>query len=232
MPTSSANLKVLYEDNHLLVVDKPPLLATMGVREGEDSLFQRARDYIKHKYSKPGKVYIGVVSRIDSFVSGVVIFARTSKAASRLSEQFRLGSVKKIYWAIVPDELPAEEGHLEDRLVKNESRQRMVVLAKDAPPVSGEKIARLKYRTIGIWESFRLIEVELETGRKHQIRVQLENAGCPIVGDRKYGSKLQFTTGIALHSRQLVIEHPTRKVVQSFESEPPGWWNIGLYGLS
>jgi 23S rRNA pseudouridine1911/1915/1917 synthase len=165
-------------------------------------------------------------------VSGVVIFARTSKAASRLSEQFRLGTVTKKYWAIVPDDLPAAEGRLEDRLVKNEARQRMVVLPKDAPPVRGEKIARLKYRTIGIRESLRLIEVELETGRKHQIRVQLENAGCPIVGDRKYGSKSRFKTGIALHSRELVIEHPTRKVVQSFESEPPRWWNIGLYRLS
>lgn len=232
MPSPSAKLNVIFEDNHLLVVDKPPLLATMGVREGEDSLLQRARDYIKHKYDKPGKVYLGVVSRIDSFVTGVVVFARTSKAASRLSEQFRNGSVRKVYWALVPDELPCPEGQLEDRLVKNESQHRMAALRKNAPPVPGEKTARLRYRTIGRRGSLRLLEVELETGRKHQIRVQLENAGCPIVGDRKYGSQLPFKQGIALHSRRLVIEHPTRKVVQSFESEPPDWWNLGLYRLS
>jgi 23S rRNA pseudouridine1911/1915/1917 synthase len=231
MPVPPSQLKVIFEDNHLLVVDKPPLLPTMGVGKGEDSLFHRAQDYIKQKYNKPGKVYIGVVSRIDSFVSGVVVLARTSKAASRLSEQFRSGTVKKTYWAIVPGELSHPEGFLEDRLVKNESQHRMVALGKNAPVVAGEKTARLCYRTIGKRGSLQLLEVELETGRKHQIRVQLENAGCPIVGDRKYGSQLPFAMGIALHSRQLVIEHPTRKVVQSFESDPPAWWNIGLYRL-
>lgn len=232
MPAPSTKIKVIFEDNHLLVVDKPALLPTMGVGQGEDSLLNRAREYIKQKYNKPGKVYIGVVSRIDSFVTGVVVFARTSKAASRLSEQFRQGSVQKTYWAIVPDEMPAGQGVLEDRLVKSESRHRMVAIGKYAAPIAGEKPARLKYRKIGTRQSLCLLEIELETGRKHQIRVQLENAGCPIVGDRKYGSQIPFKKGIALHSRRLVIEHPTRKVLQSFESEPPAWWNVGLYRLS
>ena len=230
MPTESPKLNVIFEDNHLLVIDKPPLLATMGTRENEDSLLDRARQYIKRKYNKPGKVYLGVVSRLDSFVTGVIVFARTSKAASRLTNQFRIRSVEKKYWAIIPNRLP-NEGVLEDRLVKDESRHRMVVIKKHAPKLPGEKLARLRFRTLGTHESVRLIEVELETGRKHQIRVQLENAGCPIVGDRKYGSDKPFKTGIALHSRHLVLEHPTKKVVQSFQSDPPTWWNIERFEI-
>lgn len=221
-----SNLKVIFEDNHLLVVDKPPLLATMGVKEGEDSLFLRAKSYIKQKYNKPGDVYIGVVSRLDSFVSGVVVLARTSKAASRLSKQFREGTVEKKYWAIVPSNLPSPSGQLIDRVVKNEAQHRMVVVAEKNPHHKGEKEARLTYATIANIDSLSLIEVELETGRKHQIRVQLQNAGCSIVGDRKYDSELKFKRGIALHSRQLTIEHPTKKIAQSFKSEPPDWWNL------
>lgn len=234
--SNQSKLNVIFEDNHLLVIDKPPLLATMGVQEGEDSLVSQARDYIKQKYNKPGNVYLGVVSRLDSFVSGVIVLARTSKAASRLSEQFRNRTVEKKYWAIVPAGLPHPEGTLEDRLVKNESRHRMVVINVGAPSVPSEKVARLNYRTLGQSSSteqgaLSLIEVELETGRKHQIRVQLENAGCPIVGDKKYGSKMPFKRGIALHSRKLVVKHPTTKAIQSFQAEPPDWWQLGRFTL-
>jgi 23S rRNA pseudouridine1911/1915/1917 synthase len=231
MSSQPSNLKILFEDNHLLVIDKPPLLPTMGVREGDDSLVVQAREYIKEKYNKPGKVYLGVVSRLDAFVSGVIVLARTSKSASRLTEQFRNRSVEKTYWAIVPDRLPSRSGQLDDRLVKNESRHRMEALPLSAPAVPGEKSARLRYTTLGQHAGLRLIEVELETGRKHQIRVQLENAGCPIIGDKKYGSDLPFKRGIALHSRKLVIEHPTQKIPQSFQSDPPLWWNIGRFSL-
>jgi 23S rRNA pseudouridine1911/1915/1917 synthase len=232
----SPKLKILFEDNHLLVIDKPPLLATMGAREGDDSLLEQARDYIRQKYNKPGNVYLGVVSRLDAFVTGVIVFARTSKAASRLSEQFRSRSVEKKYWAIVPDALPHLTGRLEDRLVKNESRHRMVVVKKNAAAVPGEKTARLEYKTIGRFTptnatAQRLVEIELETGRKHQIRVQFEHAGCPIIGDQKYGSEVPFKRGIALHSRKLVIEHPTKKSIQSFQSEPPSWWNLERFTL-
>ncbi len=232
MTKHSQKLKVIFEDNHLLVVDKPALLATMGVREGEDSLINRARDYIKQKYNKPGNVYLGVVSRLDSFVTGVIVFARTSKSASRLTEQFRSRSAKKKYWAIVPEGLSIENGQLEDRVVKNEARHRMVVVPKNSPAVEGEKIAKLSYKTLAKHNHYRLLEIELETGRKHQIRVQLENIQVPIVGDKKYGSNLPFKQGIALHSRRLVIEHPTKKIIQSFESEPPQCWDIGRFGLS
>ena len=237
MPPNSSNLNVLFEDNHLLVINKPSLLPTMGAREGDDSLINRARHYIKQKYNKPGKVYLGVVSRLDSFVSGVIVLARTSKAASRLTEQFRRRSVEKKYWAIVPDDLPSDTGRLEDWLAKDESRHRMMVVDADAADEVRAKFAKMHYSTIGARETknghrFRLIEIELETGRKHQIRVQLENAGCPIVGDKKYGSQHPFRRGIALHSRQLVIEHPTQKVLQSFQAETPPWWNIDQYSIS
>jgi len=238
-----SKLKVIFEDNHLLVVDKPALLATMGTKAGEDSLYEQAKLYVKKKYNKPGNVYIGVVSRLDSFVSGVVVLARTSKAASRLSQQFREGTVEKKYWAIIPtvDSSLGDSGRLIDRVVKNEAQHRMIVLAKSSPKVAGEKEARLSYVCLGgnrsgkngsnesgspNRDTLKLIEVTLETGRKHQIRVQLENAGYPIVGDRKYGSDLPFARGIALHSRRLTIKHPTKKTLQSFESEPPEWWNL------
>ena len=232
MSSLPPNLNVIFEDNHLLVIDKPPLLPTMGAKEGDDSLVNQVRQYIKQKHGKPGNVYVGVVSRLDSFVSGVIVLARTSKAASRLTEQFRSRSVEKTYWAIVPDNLPGDSGQLENRLVKDESRHRMIVLNKTAPATPGEKVARLKYKTLGRHDQFRLIEVELETGRKHQIRVQLEHLGCPIVGDKKYGSQLPFKKGIALHSRKLVIEHPTRKVLQSFQADPPLWWKKGRFAVS
>ena len=233
-----SKLNVIFEDNHLLVIDKPPLLATMGSKPGQDSLYLQAQRYLKQKYNKPGNVFVGVVSRLDSFVSGVVVLARTSKAASRLSQQFRDGSVEKTYWAILPglpgQSLPAS-GRLIDRVVKNEAQHRMVVLPKTSPQVPSEREARLSYQTIGETgtnaksfnrDQFRLVEVKLETGRKHQIRVQFSNSGFPIVGDKKYDSSVKFERGIALHSRRLTIQHPTKKVLQSFESPVPDCWNV------
>ena len=232
MNKRNGKLNVIFEDNHLLVVDKPPLLATMGSKPGQDSLYLQAKSYIKQKYDKPGNVFIGVVSRLDAFVSGVVVLARTSKAASRLSQQFRDGSVQKTYWAIIPkgspDQLMPRSGWLVDRVVKNEAQHRMVVLPKSSQPVSSEKEARLSYQTIGETsnQKFRLVEIELETGRKHQIRVQFSNANCAIIGDKKYGSNVPFERGIALHSRKLRIQHPTKKVLQSFESAVPACWKV------
>ena len=232
MGKMNGKLNVIFEDNHLLVIDKPPLLATMGSKPGEDSLYLQAKSYIKQKYNKPGNVFIGVVSRLDSFVSGAVVLARTSKAASRLSQQFRNGTVEKTYWAIIPQGSAGQSiprsGRLVDRVVKNEAQHRMVVLPKSSPPVPSEKEARLSYQTIGQTndQKFQLIEIELETGRKHQIRVQFSNANCAIVGDKKYGSNVPFERGIALHSRRLTIEHPTKKVLQSFESPVPECWNV------
>ena len=225
------DFEILFEDNHLLVVDKPALLPTMGVQEGDDSLVKQAKEYLRRKYNKPGNVYLGVVSRLDSFVSGVIVLARTSKAASRLTDQFRRRAVGKYYLAIIPDEptLP-DAGELEDRLVKDESLHRMVVLKKNAPSAEQEKVAKLDYRTLGRHNQQRLLAVSLKTGRKHQIRVQLAAAGCPIIGDRKYESPASFKKGIALHSHRLVIEHPTTKETRSFQSDPPPFWRIDRFG--
>ncbi|MDB2526018.1 RluA family pseudouridine synthase [Mariniblastus sp.] len=237
MRPRSEKLNVLFEDNHLLVVNKPPLLPTMGVKEGELSLLSQSRQYIKKKYNKPGNVYLGIVSRLDAFVSGVIVLAKTSKAAGRLSEQFRNRTADKTYWAIIPDALKEESGRLEDWVIKNESLHRMTVIPKGKKSPTGAKVARLNYKTIGTEITNRqcptkLLEIKLETGRKHQIRVQLENAGASILGDRKYGSDLPFKRGIALHSRELSIEHPTNRVLQSFQAETPSWWNIDRYSLS
>ena len=237
MRPSSEKLNVLFEDNHLLVVNKPPLLPTMGVKEGELSLLTQSRQYIKKKYNKPGNVYLGIVSRLDAFVSGVIVLAKTSKAAGRLSEQFRNRTADKTYWAIIPDVLQEDSGRLEDWVIKNESLHRMTVVPNGKKNPTGAKIARLNYQTIVTEKNNRrsptkLLEIKLETGRKHQIRVQLENAGASILGDRKYGSELPFKRGIALHSRELSIEHPTNRVLQSFQAETPSWWNIDRYSLS
>ena len=194
------SMEILYEDNHLLAINKPAQLATMGVSEQEDSLLSQAKDYIREKYNKPGNVYLGVVSRLDSFATGAIVFARTSKAASRLSDQIRQRTIKKIYWALVPSDLAVPEATLEGWVYKDDARKRMFVSDKERPDA---KFARLKFRTIGKSGKFRMIEVDLETGRKHQIRAQFNHLGFPIIGDRKYASKEKFPHGIALHCRSL-----------------------------
>jgi 23S rRNA pseudouridine1911/1915/1917 synthase len=219
-------LKVLYEDNHLLVIDKPAPLATMGAEAGQPSLADLAKDYLRVKYNKPGNVYVGVVSRLDAFVTGVIVLARTSKAAARLTDQFRRRSVEKTYWAMVADPLPDQAGTLEHYVFKNDARHRMEVAAcRDQLPADA-KLARLAYRVIASHQHRSLMEVKLETGRKHQIRVQFESIGCPILGDRKYGSEVAFKQGIALHARFLSIDHPTKQKRIEFESEPPSVWRI------
>lgn len=226
-----STLNVLYEDNHLLVIDKPAQLATMGAEAGEPSLVEMAKDYLRAKYNKPGNVYVGVVSRLDAFVTGVIVLARTSKAASRLTDQFRRRSVEKTYWAIVADPLPGESGTLEHHVFKNDSRHRMEVVKNSQTAPADAKLARLAYRVIGIHAERSLLEVKLETGRKHQIRVQLESIGCPIVGDRKYGSEVSFKKGIALHSHSLSFDHPTTKDRLTFETALPPWWRLEKYDL-
>lgn len=219
-------LNVLYEDNHLLVIDKPAPLATMGAEEGESSLVLLAKDYLRVKYNKPGNVYVGVVSRLDAFVTGVIVLARTSKAAARLTDQFRRRSVEKTYWALVADPLPDPSGTLEHHIFKNDARHRMEVVSGRSEIPADAKLARLTYQVIGTHQRRSLLEVKLETGRKHQIRVQLESIGCPIVGDRKYGSEVPFKSGIALHSRFLSFDHPTTKQRLQFEAIPPKWWRV------
>lgn len=214
-------LQVLYEDNHVLVIDKPAGLVTQGAREDEDSAVLLAKAYLKRQYNKPGNVYLGIVSRLDACVSGVLLFARTSKAAARLNDQFRLRQVRKVYWALVEGSgLPAS-GQLTHWLWHDDRHHRVVVTSADQPQAQE---AKLSYRLIERRETRSLLEIELETGRKHQIRVQFADKGYPILGDRKYGSERSFPTGIALHARRLELEHPVQKTPLVIETPPPRYW--------
>lgn len=227
----SSQLPILFEDNHLLVVDKPAGIATMGALPGESTVVLQAAAYLKKKYNKPGNVFVGVVSRLDSRVSGVLVLARTSKAAGRLSDQIRRRSTQKRYLAWV--ELPtanASKSHevttsdwipLRDHLMKNEREQRMQIVAAPNPQ---SQQAELQYRFLANDDKNALLEVDLITGRKHQIRAQLSAAGMPIVGDSKYGSSRKYPGGIALHCHRLTIMHPTLRKEMSFASSPLGHW--------
>jgi len=219
----SEALQVLYEDNHLLIVNKPAGLATMGVGPDEPSLWRRACGYIKAKYQKPGNVYLGVVSRVDALVTGAVVFARTSKAAARLSEQFRETDVGKIYWALTERAPLPPTGVCVDWLWKDESLRRMVIANAHQP---GAVEARLSYRTMRQVENMTLVEIRLETGRKHQIRVQMASRNCPVVGDTRYGSRRTFPKGIALHARQLSLTHPTLKTRLEITAPLPAYWPV------
>lgn len=219
-------LQILLEDNHLLAVIKPAGLATMGVAAGETSVLTVARQYVKVRYAKPGNVYLGVVSRLDEPVSGVLLFARTSKAAARLSEQFRHRSVEKTYWAIVDGDGLPPSGRWEDVMAKDEPRKRMHRVGHDN--ADGAK-AVLEFRQLRRLSVGWLVEISPETGRKHQIRVQFAERGWPVLGDKKYGSKRNFPTGIALHSRRLAFDHPISKArIELVAPVPPCWKKYGV----
>ncbi len=219
-------LEVLYEDNHLLVLNKPAGLPTMGTPGPAPTLLILAKDYIKAKYHKPGNVYLGVMSRLDAPVTGVVLLARTSKAAARMTEQFRTHAVQKVYWALVEGSPPETAGTLVDWLTQDERHRRMHVVAADQ---AGAKEARLSYRVLAGDGRMSLVEVQLETGRKHQIRLQMAHHGHPVAGDRKYGSQLKFSTGIALHARRLVVAHPVRDESLVLEAPLPKSWPRGMW---
>ncbi len=221
-----APLDVLYEDNHVLAVVKPAGLVTMGALPGVETLLERAREYIKQKYQKPGNVYMGIVSRLDGPVSGVVLLARTSKAADRLSAQFRDREVAKLYWAVCSGTLHPAAGTLTDWLGPDERHRKMHIVGPNTPEA---KQARLSYRLLRPVTGGSLVEVQLETGRKHQIRLQLAHHGNPVVGDRKYGSSVPFVGGIALHAKSVRFMHPTREEAIELEAPlPPSWKKLGV----
>lgn len=210
---------VLYEDNHIIIVNKRSSDLVQGDGTGDEPLDDIVRAYIREKYSKPGEVFLGVVHRLDRPVSGCVVYARTSKALSRLSELFRTREVRKIYWAIISDRPPAEEGTLSSWLKKNEVQNKSYVYSTE---VKGSKLAELSYRVLARSERYYLVEVDLHTGRHHQIRAQLAAAGCPIRGDLKYGSKRSNEGGgISLHSRRISFVHPVKKEQITVEAPLP-----------
>lgn len=233
--------QVLFEDNHLLVLDKPAGVPTIGTGPDRPGLAGWAREYLRQRYHKPGNVFIGVVSRLDSAVTGVIALARTSKAASRLSEQFRNREPIKTYWALVDhtrgEGCPAPEaGKLVHLLHRDERLQRMVARprpetgarpASGLPLPQGTQLAELEILRGLPCGKHQLLEIRLLTGRKHQIRVQLAASGWPILGDQKYGSRVSFPVGIALHSHQLDLIHPVRRTVLTIQASPPGYWPRG-----
>jgi 23S rRNA pseudouridine1911/1915/1917 synthase len=221
-------LEVIYEDNHLLAVLKPAGLATMGLAANKTTLLTLAKEYVKERYRKPGNVYLGAMSRLDTPVTGVVLFARTSKAARRLTEQFRSRTVQKTYWALVEGVVGPVAGEWVDWLAHDERHRRVRVVGPTRP---GAKEARLLYRRLQVIDGNSWLEVELKTGRKHQIRVQAADRSHPILGDRKYGSQRTFPAGIGLHSRRLVIDHPVRGEPLALEAPVPGAWrSVGVVG--
>ncbi|TWT98060.1 Ribosomal large subunit pseudouridine synthase A [Botrimarina colliarenosi] len=217
----SETLRVLHEDNHLLAVAKPVGVPTMGAKPGVTSVLDLAKAYLAAKYDKPGKVYLGVVSRLDAPVTGVLLFARTSKAAGRLTEAFRTREVDKRYLAVVEGEPPEREGVLTHHLIKDERNRRMVATH---PGAHGAQQAELSYETLLSHGGCSLLAVRLMTGRKHQIRVQLAKIGCPILGDRKYGAATAYEPGIALHAWRLSLEHPVQREPLALECEPAPRW--------
>ncbi len=203
------NLQVLHEDNHTIVVNKRPGEIVQGDKTGDIPLSDKIKEYLKEKYDKPGNVFCGVVHRIDRPTSGVLVFARTSKALARLNDQFREKSTKKIYWAIVEKKPPKKEGKLIDYLKKNEKQNKSYPVKEGT---QGSKLAILKYTYLSSSDNYHLLEIELETGRHHQIRCQLANIGCCIKGDVKYGAKRSNKDlSIHLHSKELSFDHPTTK---------------------
>ncbi len=202
-------MKVVYEDNHIIIVDKCSGEIVQGDKTGDKPLSETVKEYIKQKYNKPGNVFLGVVHRLDRPVSGLVVFAKTSKALSRLNDMFRTGDVHKTYWAVVKRRDIAMEGTLTDWLTRNERQNKSYAHEREVP---GAKKAVLKYKVRAVADNYMLIEVTLLTGRHHQIRCQLSHMGCPIKGDLKYGAPRSNPDGsISLLSRRVEFVHPVSK---------------------
>lgn len=230
--TGISEADVIYEDNHLLIVHKPPGVPVQSDEEGVLSLEEMAKEYIKEKYGKPGAVYLGVVHRIDQPVTGLVVLAKTSKAAARMSELFRDRKVQKTYLAIVERQPPALEGTLHHYIWKDQSVNRSYCYDKEK---KGSKLAELHYKLLQEVNQSILLEINPVTGRPHQIRAQLSAIGCPIVGDTKYGSKFPLNDrSICLLARRLEFMHPVKKTkmeVMSLAPKNKFWQKFSLTGI-
>ena len=204
-------MQILYEDNHIIAVTKTCHEIVQGDKTGDTPLSETVKAYIKEKYQKPGEVFLGVTHRLDRPTTGVVLFARTSKALSRLNEMFKSHEkIKKTYWAIVQSPPPTSQGRLENYLWRNEKQNKSFVVK---PGTKDAKHAALSYKVIAQSDRYTLLEINLETGRHHQIRCQLAALGCPIRGDLKYGAKRSNPDGgISLHARKIEFIHPVSKL--------------------
>ena len=212
-------MEVVYEDNHIIIVNKTANEIVQGDKTGDTPLSEMVKAYLKEKYQKPGNVFIGVTHRLDRPVSGLVVFAKTGKALSRLNEMFRTGQVEKTYWAVVKNLPPSEEGTLTHFLVRNEKQNKSFAYDKEVP---NSKLAKLHYKLIGRSDNYYLLEILLMTGRHHQIRCQLAKMGCPIKGDLKYGAPRSNPDGsICLHARKVKFVHPVSKQIIEIEAAVP-----------
>ena len=222
--TNSQNLLLLYEDNHIIVINKRPGDIVQGDKTGDIPLSEIVKQYIKKKYSKPGKVFLGVVHRIDRPTSGIVVFARTSKALSRLNELFSKKLAKKTYWAIVKNQPDKEQSTLQHWLVRNTKQNKSYAHNKEVP---NSKKAVLDYQILKKLNNYYLLQINLKTGRHHQIRAQLAALKCPIKGDLKYGFDRSNKNGsIHLHARSIEFLHPVKKEIISLTAptfEDPLW---------
>jgi len=217
--------RVLYEDNHLIVVNKLPSEIVQGDRTGDDTLLEAVKRYIKEKYDKPGNVFLGAPHRLDRPTSGIVVFARTGKALSRLGTMFREREVRKIYWAVVDGMPPETEGRLVHHLIRNREKNKSFAVSGSRKQA---KRAELSYRLLGATANYYMLEIELHTGRHHQIRAQLAAVGVHIKGDLKYGaSRSNRGGGIHLHARKVIFNHPVGDRQLEITAPPPAdpLWN-------
>ncbi|WP_034888023.1 RluA family pseudouridine synthase [Gillisia sp. Hel_I_29] len=204
------NLQVLHEDNHIIIVNKRPGDIVQGDKTGDTPLSEVVKEFIKRKYNKPGAVYLGVVHRLDRPTSGIVMFAKTSKALPRLNKLFKDKEAKKTYWAVVKNMPPQEQGTLVHYMKRNQKQNKSFAHIKEVPE---SKKAILDYKILQKLDNYYLLEIDLHTGRHHQIRSQLSSIGCPIKGDLKYGfDRSNKDASIHLHARKLTFEHPVKNI--------------------
>ena len=214
--------KVIYEDNHLLVVEKPQNVLVQADNTNDLDLLTSLKKYIKEKYNKPGEVYLGLVHRLDRPVGGVMVFARTSKSASRLSNMIRIGEFEKTYLAIVEGKVP-DEGVFEDYLLKLENENKTIV-------DKNGKYSKLSYKLLSYKDGFSLVKIKIDTGRSHQIRVQFSSRGYALWGDQKYNSKAKVGEQITLWAYELRFKHPVRDEIMDFKCNPPLKYPWTLFG--
>lgn len=230
--TTASSIEVLYEDNHIIAINKKPSDIVQGDKTGDEPLSEKVKQFLRAKYDKPGEVFCGVVHRIDRPVSGVVLFAKTSKALSRLNELFRSKDIQKTYWAVVKNKPKADEATLINYLIKDEAKNRSRAYNE---PRKGALQSELRYKVLAKTDNYYLLEVKPVTGRHHQIRVQLSAMGCPIKGDIKYGfDRTNKDASIHLHARQIEFMHPVKQTPLTITAPPPDEvvWNACIKELN